>query len=192
MRVQTTLLTIVLALLLASCGGSEADVADPEATTTTIVTGETTSPPNENTEPARLLVMAETGGCFMMGPNCATTLLMSDGTFGVFRADPGDVLEVPEDISAADFTGQFDVTALTEMVAGTDFDALLSQLGPGECRACFDGIDISLRIETPSGPLDVLSTDHDFDGNVDFFREIALLQEAIGAAGELETQLRGG
>ncbi|MCL1598863.1 MAG: hypothetical protein M3094_06745, partial [Actinomycetia bacterium] len=92
---------------------------------------------------------------FMMGPNCATYLIYSDGSVTLERTDdPG----VPVD------TGTIDtalVGTVIDLVAATDLDALQADLPPGECRGCYDGIDVTFTYETPEGPVAIASIDVD-------------------------------
>ena len=193
MKKTLALVLVTLALVAASCGddggvdeqlGAVVATATPaEATTSTI------SP--VLAEPVPLVVIAEIGGCFMMGPNCSTTLVMSDGAFGVFRTDPADVLSVPTDVSGADIVGQTDVAALATAVAATDFEELKSMLGPGTCQACVDGIDTTVRFYTANGRVELDSVEFDFDGALDLFDQLQDVQSAIRGSGDLEQKQRG-
>ena len=77
-----------------------------------------------------------TGGCMMMGPNCATYVVYSDGTVEIYRTGENAPAEVVGSIPAAE------VTAFLDSVKDTDFEALAAEVGPGTCNSCVDGIDI--------------------------------------------------
>ena len=128
----------------------------------------------------------------MMGPNCTTTLVMSDGSFGVFRTDPADILAVPNDIAKADLTGHADIGELARTVDSTDFALLRAQLDPGTCQACFDGIDVNVRFYTAQGMVDLDSATYSFDPALDLFQHLETLRMAIGASGDLELMQRSG
>ncbi len=198
MKISPAPVILTITLALASCGGSESDTVDlaagVDAAPTTVVdafaVASTTVPPVSAAGP--LVVIAETGGCFMMGPNCSTTVVMSDGSFRVFRTDPADVLAVPADSTQAELSGQLDVQDLAEAIADTDFDALTTQLGAGTCNGCVDGIDLYVRFYTDSGAVDLDSQQYGFDSAVEVFRSLELVQMGIGESGDLEIMQRGG
>jgi hypothetical protein len=116
---------------------------------------------------------------------------MSDGRFGVFRNDPADVIAVPATLEGADYTGSADILALSRAIAATDFAELRRTLGPGECRACVDGIDYQVRFLTENGPEDMSSTDHEFDSALDLFAELDALVQVVQTSGALELLPRG-
>ena len=182
---------VAIAVLAATAGCGAADETSGVAPTSTVATLVTTTLVPIPEPPAPLVVVAEVGGCYMLGPNCATTVVMSDGTFGVFRNDPANVLDVPTSLVDADFVGSTDVAALANAIAATDFDELREILGPGECRACFDGIDYQVRFMTPDGGEDLSSVDHEFDATLDLFAELDLLTQVVQGSGALEVVPRG-
>lgn len=183
------LLVPAILLLASACGDAGSDVG--VETTAPARTSTTAAPSPILSEPVPLVIIAEVGGCYMLGPNCATTLVMSDGAFGVFRNDPADVIAVPTTLEGADYTGAADILALSRVIAATDFAELRSTLGPGECRACVDGIDYQVRFHTENGPEDMSSTDHDFDSSLDLFAELEALVQVVQTSGELEILPRG-
>lgn len=187
---KKTLLVLTMVLLAAACG----DAGNDTAVATTFGAGEptvTTAAPPLQPEPEPLVLIAETGGCYMLGPNCATIQVMSDGSFGVFRNDPADVIAVPATLDAADYTGSVDILAFSQAIAATDFEELRRTLGPGECRACVDGIDYEVRFLTQAGPEDLSSADYEFDSSLDLFAELDTVIRAASAAGTLEALPRG-
>jgi hypothetical protein len=180
------LLVVILAVVAGACGDAG---GEPEAAAATITAPP--EPPTVLSEPVPLIVISEVGGCFMLGPNCATTLVMSDGSFGVFRTDPAKVSEVSLAISDAEYTGSVQIADLGRSIASTDFDELRQSLGPGTCNGCVDGIDLVVRIFTASGTEDLDSQQLAFDPDVDLFRYLEEMRRAIADLGALEVQPRG-
>lgn len=136
-------------------------------------------------EPTEVLRYEATGGCLMMGPNCATYVLYSDGTVEIFRTGENAPAEVTGSIPEAE------VTAFLDSVTGTDFDALAAEVGPGTCNACVDGIDVLLTIVSSDGSTKLDSTVVNFDPTNDFFANVETLMEDVRGVGELAIQQRG-
>jgi hypothetical protein len=176
-------------IALAACGAGTEIGAIPTTAGPDAANGVTE--PHSISEPVPLVAIAETGGCYMMGPNCATILVMSDGSFGVFRNDPAAVLAVPDTVVGADYTGFGDVSDLAAVIAATDFISLKDELPPGECRACFDGIDYEVRFFTASGVEDLASVEHGFDDSLVLFAELAKVIRTADDAGQLKVMARG-
>lgn len=126
-----------------------------------------------------------TGGCLMMGPNCATYVVYSDGRTEVYRTGENAPAEVIGLIPEAE------VTAFLDSVKGTDFEALADEVGPGTCNACVDGIDIKLTLNLDSTTTALDSTIVNFDVSNSFFANVETLMEDVRAVGELEIQQRG-
>lgn len=132
-----------------------------------------------------------TGGCQMMGPNCATYVVYSDGTVEIHRAvdirpaGQGAPAEIVGAIPAAE------VSAFLDSVKDTDFSALLADVGPGTCNSCVDGIDIVLTLGLGGEPVVLDSTVINFDINNDFFANVETLMNDVRAVGELPLQQRG-
>ena len=185
---------LAIVVLAGACGAAPEDFnADAVGAASTAASTELTSTtaPSLLVEQVPLVVIAETGGCYMLGPNCSTTLVMSDGTFGVFRNDPADVIAVPTTLDDAEYTGSVDIQAFSQAVAASDFDELRSVLGPGECRGCVDGIDYQVRFFTEAGPEDLASVDYEFDSGLELFTELNGVMQAAAGAGTLEMLPRG-
>ena len=142
-------------------------------------------------EPVPLLTIAEVGGCYMMGPNCATALVMSDGSFEVFRNNPANVLLTPTESTQPAFSGTIDVTTIARTIADTNFDELRNSLRPGECRGCMDGIDYLVRFHTTDGAEDMDSVTHEFDAELDLFAQLDMVRQAVFRVGTLEVVPRG-
>lgn len=152
-------LLLALALVLGACASSEggADVTSaPDTsmnvqTSTTIIVDE--PPPASTTlttipEPSgEAFVVRLEGGCMMMGPNCPVYRFFTDGTVELVRLTEEE--EPP--LGSADIDPAL-VSAVTDLVGSTDLDALAASLPPGECRGCYDGIDVTylyLAVDDP-------------------------------------------
>lgn len=186
-----SLIALVATLgLLAGCGA--ADGAGYGETSVPLESSTTTAPvPTTAATPTPLVVIAEVGGCYMLGPNCRTFVVFSDGTFGAFRNDPAAVLDASLGLDGAEYGGTVDVSNLSEAISETDFGELRQTLPAGECTACFDGIDYEVRFVTASGAEELSSAVLEFDVSVALFAELDHVIEAVSAAGNLEIRPRG-
>lgn len=120
----------------------------------------------------------------MMGPNCSTYVVYSDGTVEIYRTGESAPAEVVGSIPAAE------VSAFLDSVKGTDFEALAVEVGPGTCNSCVDGIDMTLTLTLNDGPTELDSTIVNFDLSNDFFANVETLMEDVRAVGELAIQQR--
>ena len=134
--------------------------------------------------PTEVLRYETTGGCLMMGPNCATYVVYSDGTVEIYRTGENAPAEVVGSIPAAE------LSAFLDSVKDTDFAGLVSEVGPGTCNSCVDGIDIKATITFADGPIELDSTIVNFDINHALFANLETLMEDVRAVGELELQQR--
>ncbi len=125
-----------------------------------------------------------TGGCLMMGPNCATYVVYSDGTVEIYRTGENAPAEVVGSIPAAE------LSAFVDSVKDTDFQGLVGKVGPGTCNSCVDGIDIKATIALSDGPIELDSTVVNFDLSHSLFANLESLMEDVRAVGELELQQR--
>jgi hypothetical protein len=168
---------VLRALTLVGCVIAVAACGDDNTTQNTTV---------ETVVPVRTEVLRyeTTGGCLMMGPNCATYVVYSDGTVDIYRTGESASAEVVGSIPAAE------VSAFLDSVKDTDFAALAVEVGPGTCNACVDGVDIKLTLTLPAGPTELDSTLINFDLNNDFFANVETLMEDVRAVGELPIQQR--
>ena len=120
------------------------------------------------------------GGCQMMGPNCATYVIYSDGSVEVYRTGEN---------KPAELTGQLEDGEIDAFLAGAasiDFEALAAEVGPGTCNACVDGIDVVLTMALPDGEVQLDSTVINFDLEQPFFADVdTLIADAAAATGEL-------
>lgn len=121
----------------------------------------------------------------MMGPNCATSVVYTDGSVEIFRTGESAAAEVTGSIPEAE------ISAWLESVADLDVDALTIEVGPGTCNACVDGIDVKLTIGLADGPVVLDSTITNFDPEHPFFANLDTLMTDVTAVGELPIQQRG-
>jgi hypothetical protein len=162
---------LLLVLVAAACGV-------PAATT-----GDTSPPTSAGAGSGDSITFVMDGGCMMMGPNCPTYELMPGGEFSLRRTGGADI----------EATGSIDPQVardLWDVVRSTDFDDLTASLGPGECRACVDGIDTRMIIKSGDTEHVLDSTQVEFDQTVALF---ALTEEAVAAmsnAAALEIETR--
>jgi len=120
------------------------------------------------------MIISENGGCFMMGPNCRTFGMWSDGTAAVYRMEtdlPADTLDQSEAEAVASIGTEL-AAHLTAISDATDFDDLEARLGPGTCNACVDGIDYLLTLYTDAGPRHFSSNEFEFDQTETLFRAV--------------------
>ncbi|MEQ1872850.1 MAG: hypothetical protein ABL953_03900 [Ilumatobacteraceae bacterium] len=164
------------ALATSACLIAVAACGDDSKTANT--TPDTTAPA---TEALRYVTI---GGCQMMGPNCATYVVYSDGTVEIYRTDENAPAEVVGSIPAAE------VAAFLDSVKDTDFEGLVAEVGPGTCNACVDGLDIKATITFSDGPVELDSTIVNFDLAHPLFANLETLMEDVRAVGELEIQQR--
>lgn len=163
------LITTACLIAVAACGDdskSESTTPDTAASATEVLRYETV------------------GGCQMMGPNCATYVVYSDGSVEIYRTGENTPAEVVGSIPAAE------VAAFLDSVKDTDFDGLVADVGPGTCNACVDGLDIKATITFADGPVELDSTIVNFDLTHPLFANLETLMEDVRAVGELEIQQR--
>jgi hypothetical protein len=113
-------LAVVFGLVVAACGSSGGGSTE---TTTTV----------EPIIPYVVVTVVQDGGCMMMGPNCPTYEISSDGSVALYRSGAEQVDQSTIDTALVD--------AIVAESAGTDLDALRQRLPQGECQGCYDGID---------------------------------------------------
>jgi hypothetical protein len=147
----------------------------------------TTAAPVETTAVAEKVVglrYEANGGCQMMGPNCATFVIYTDGTVEIYRTGENAPAEITGSIPADE------ITAFLDSVDGVDFQALAEAVGPGTCQACVDGIDAKVTI-SPDEEVLLDSTIVNFDPENEFFAALDSLMQDVYAVGELPIQQRG-
>ena len=130
-----------------------------------------------------ILSINTNGGCMMMSPNCPRYELMSDGNFNVFRSQGAEVAN----------SGEVDKQLVEEWMQLTDktnFKDLLSRLGKGECRACYDGVDFTYTVFPASKNITISSTEYEFSSTEKFFTVSEMLHKAMSKAAPLGVQSR--
>lgn len=159
---------------LAACGDDSSSSSNTDAPTTTAA-------PAERVEGVRYEV---NGGCQMMGPNCATYVIYTDGTVEIYRTGENLPAEVTGSIPAEE------IAAYLDSVKDVDFQALATDVGPGTCNACVDGVDMKVTIGLDE-PVVLDSTVVNFDPENQFFTALDSLMQDVYAVGELPIQQRG-
>lgn len=160
---------------LAACGDDSSSSSDGTVAPTTTVA------PAEKVEGVRYEV---NGGCQMMGPNCATYVIYTDGTVEIYRTGENLPAEVTGSIPAEE------IAAYLDSVKDVDFQALADEVGPGTCNACVDGVDMKVTIGLDE-PVVLDSTVVNFDPENQFFVALDSLMQDVYAVGELPIQQRG-
>lgn len=161
----------LLFLCLAACSEPSVNTSSPELT------------PTSNQQAELILTIDTNGGCMMMGPNCPRYELMSDGSFKVLRQAAGEIAN----------SGQVDMQLVEQwlnVANKTDFKALLASLGEGECRACYDGVDVNYTILPQSKNINITSTEYEFSPTQDFFRVSNAVHVAMREAAPLSIKSR--
>jgi hypothetical protein len=166
---RVAVLVLPLAVL-AACGD---DSNDSEA-----------SPTSTEAPATEALRYVANGGCQMMGPNCATYVVYTDGKVEIFRTGENTPAEVTGAIPAGE------IEAYLESVADVDVAALTDEVGPGTCNACVDGIDVVLTLALGDEEVVLDSTIVNFDPEHPFFENLDLLMADVFAIGELPIQQR--
>jgi hypothetical protein len=172
--------SIILLTSLAACGddrivtGSSIDTTVPDTTVPDTTMPDTTIP-----APYVALTWADDGGCVVMGPNCPTYVLWSNGTVEISRTgedtEPEVTGTIPESL----------VATWLASVAGLDAAALADEVGPGSCNSCVDGADTLLTVRTANGDVTLDSTEMAFDTANEFFADLERLMTEVRAVGEL-------
>lgn len=180
---------LVVMALVAACGDDHlAPATSPTATSAPAAgttTAGTTGPAITDPAPTTLLPAgavevvrwAETGGCMVLGPNCPTWTVASDGTVEVSRtlAQPG----VDTSVAA---TGHVDASLLADVVRearAVDAPTLLAELGPGTCNSCVDGADVVVTITDGDRTLVLDSVDLAFDPGHPLFAALDRLMATV-------------
>ncbi len=178
MRITARLLaaTATFALLgsLAACGDDSV-----EGTGSAAPTAAPTAPPTTLPPPFVALRWVDSGGCEVMGPNCPTYVVYSDGAVEISRTSDAAPPAVTGSIPQAE------VQAWLESVADLDVDALAASVGPGSCQSCVDGADNVVTVHTSAGDVTVESTKIAFDQSNEFFAGLERLMTDVRAVGDL-------
>ncbi len=143
MNKRIVLSLLLASVLLAACGSAEVIVGQEPGIDTTDVPVSLDNPTTAD-EPdpvdGAVLVVRESGGCFMAGPNCRTISIMGDGTVLI-------AWDESESINESTLIDPALVTSWLEIADATDFNALVNRLPEGECKGCFDGIDLVFELQ---------------------------------------------
>lgn len=169
-RMRSALALIsTIGILATAC----ASPADGQSVTSTL------SDPN-----AVVVTVEQSGGCFMMGPNCPTYAVHANGQVDLFRTEALDTTVDSSTIAVPL------VDALTEQIRSTDFVALRTRLPEGECQGCFDGIDTKLVLTTRNGEVTFSSIDVEMDPMEPLFAAVSNIVAAASQSTELPLEQR--
>lgn len=127
-----------------------------------------------------VVVVASTGGCAQLGPNCSRLVVFGDGTVEAYRF-------VTDGERLVD-TGNIEpklVDELHRIVTDTDLDALRARLPAGRCQGCFDGIDTTMTVYGNNGAEVFDSVDVELDPAEPVFAAAW----AVAAAAEAATDI---
>ncbi len=183
MRLDIRLLTVTTVVLasLAACGDDRVAGGNPGGTNQvdTTAVSSTAVPSTAVPAPFVALTWADDGGCVVMGPNCPTYRVWSDGTVEISRTGEDSPAEVTGSIPAAQ------VAAWLASVADLDVETLAAAVGPGTCNSCVDGADTMLTVQTDAGDTLLDSTKLAFDPTNEFFADVERLMADVRAVGDL-------
>jgi hypothetical protein len=164
-------LTLSATAMLAACGDDS------------VVGGSTAATSTQATAPAAaptvVLRYVTDGGCVVLGPNCPTYTVWSDGKVEISRTHVDGPAEITGNVSP-DRVAQWFAS-----VQGLDVAVLAAKVGPGVCNSCVDGADIVATIELPDGPVVLDSTKLAFDPTDPTFAALGSLIAEVQAVGEL-------
>ncbi len=180
---------LALAAVVAAMAGLGACGDDTVLTRATAPTDSTSSAiaasPTTGAAPAVVLRYAMTGGCEVLGPNCPTYTVWSDGTVELSRTGVDGPPEVTGHIPAAEVATWF------ASVHDLDAATLATQVGPGTCNSCVDGADITATVALPGGPVVLDSTALAFDPANPTFAALEHLMVDVRAVGDLTVRNGG-
>ncbi len=134
-------------------------------------------------DPVPIYAVSEVGGCAMMGPNCITRVLWTDGLVTVYRQP---ALELPlAGLSSLtpDATSEVDPSvpeAVARALEEADISAVVAGLPQGTCWACVDGVDYILLLATSDGEVRIRSADTALDPTVPLIAELNNAAAAMG------------
>ncbi len=126
-----------------------------------------------------VLRIVERGGCIRMGPNCVDYRLKSDGSYDLYRAGTDELAA----------SGQVDAALLEAWLSARDnpdFRDQMSSLGKGECRACFDGVDVTYTFKLDGKTVEIDNEAVGFDTKLAFFQTALDLQRAMRTGADFE------
>ena len=173
-RLLAATATFALLASLAACGDDSIDDGAAGAGSTNA-----TAPPTTVPAPFVAMRWVDSGGCEVMGPNCPTYTVWSDGKVEISRTGDDAPAEVTGTVPASE------VQAWLTSVADLDVAALTAAVGPGSCQSCVDGADNLVTVHTSNGDISVDSTKLAFDQSNDFFAGLERLMNDVRAVGTL-------
>lgn len=173
MHKLTALCLLTPILVLAACGSGDITLAqEPDLTTTT----EPVPAPDDVVTPdlrdGPVLVVQESGGCSMVGPNCRTISFKVDGSVDISYGEA-------ESVSESTLVDPALIARWLEVTASTDFDSLVDRLPEGECKGCSDGIDLVLGVQLEDRTVDLDSQAVRFVPTEPFFTATTSLMDAV-------------
>ena len=171
-RTIVAILTATGVLGLAACGNDRTDRSIPAAAATT---PSTTPAPT----PSIALTYRTSGGCEVLGPNCPTYTIWTDGRVEIGRTGAQGTAVLTGHIPVAE------VERWASGVATLDASALAAALGPGTCNSCVDGTDIVVTIVRPTDTVVLDSTKLAFEPRNPFFATLERLMTDVRAVGSL-------
>lgn len=147
-----------------------------------------TDAPSASTVPedpeAVVVTVEQSGGCFMMGPNCPTYVVHANGQVDLFRTE---AMDTRIDSTAIDVAL---VDVLIEQIHSTDFTALRLRLPEGECQGCFDGIDTKVVLVTADGEVTFNSIDEELSQTEPLFDAVWNIVVAASQSTEMALEQR--
>ena len=173
-------LILSLSVLLACSNASDNSLSSDNITKTeTLVT-------NQLDKDNMVFSISQTGGCMMAGPNCAEYQLnVATGEFNLLRVQNNSVVEGKGKIEQALLDAWFD--ELNKM----DVPVFVDSLGEGECRACYDGVDIDYNVvDNDFSVLALSSRDKAFDKSKTFFALSDSIYQQMHEQIRLEMKMR--
>ena len=167
-KLKYVFIIFILSSFLASCTSQENKLLETSEVEVTEVSNH------------QLVFIIETnGGCIRMGPNCPRYELYSDGEFNVYRSNATEAAN----------NGIIDselVNSWIELAKATDFNALKSRLSKGECKACYDGVDVLYAILPESKKIVLNSREYEFSSEEIFFQVSQKLIDSMRQTAPLE------
>jgi len=167
----------ILVLMVSACSPS----SDVDATTTsqpaaTVITvAEPVGP---------VVTIVDEGGCFMMGPNCATYRVYTDGTVELTRTGGSGAVEATTTVDVKL------VDAIRDLVATEDLEALRAGLPEGEMTAAYDGVDTSFIYAYPQGDVAFASAVVELVASEPLFAATWKIRDLAAGAMDLPLQTR--
>ncbi len=176
---RTVLFAVAATITLVAVACGDDTVISGGSSSSSTIAPDTTAPTTTAPEPVVVLTYATDGGCVVLGPNCPTFTVWSDGKVELRRTHVEGPAEISGTISADRVAQWF------RSVQDLDVAALSSEVGPGTCNSCVDGADITVTIELPGGPVVLDSTKLQFDPTHPVFAALGALMSEVQSVGEL-------